>query len=1408
MATQIKDFLTIFDNKEQIVPATNNKGTVTVTMPASATAGNIYPLEAFARDLSSRTVAKAVKNIMAVEPALEQPSVITPRHDSFVLNKKFHVITSDFTPTPGYPGNHQSTTYQVTTEPDGAGEVLCEKTSTTDLLETDLTLTRPLGAEETAYIRVKFTDKDLGDSEWSASNHIVGTYVLPPTVIDPKKEGVVYYKDIKVICEEMKCAGGVVDVHKATDWEIEDIHGTIRYASDFNDTVDLDSHIFKNAIPPDRYLLIYVTHHAEQAGASRTTRHVFKTSEKESIVAPSVVFPHDYCHPKTFTAVLSPLKMKNMEEYELEATRLVISSDAEGKNVLFDSGLKTSTNITVTFTTTLTVGQTIYMKAYEKEKNSGLEAWGEPQEIKVCRPLAPIILRPGPMEYFTDFPVTTEPLRTQGMTSDKQVSADFEIWTDDLKVKLDSAYDITDSAAMNEWYPNLDDSLMGSYIRVKARQTGEYTGQTAWTEKRILVHLPMEVFAPDIEVPGPSDWIHPTTFNVVLGPFTTKNVDKPNHAASQIKITLDAAGKNAIFFSSEFTNGDKRHYAVKLANPTMREEIYISARMKDAFAGWSDWGTPQAMRVTYPKPPVVNKPTVNALLGIENIATSFSGYAMMGNVEKVAFTGVHLVFKNTDTNEIYLDTVINTYNLEIALPEKARNKNIKLLASYTGAGVFEGEPTEVLFKTRLVSPGYRIDGKATVIGKPNGDPFQIAGRNVFIAVADAKFRGESTWGIDGINTTIPNNTVAGNPQTIVLDSGVLATATPADMSDNTKINDIIGGTKQPSEFNTRSMIVDYAKNSPTAGKFCYDTVIGNLHFSLGSLAAMGAVFTRGKYIDDRDPTVSQFANNKFYDSANDEICAEVLTSSEVSAAQCWGLQGYHPIGTNRALEIAKLAPMMAVPILELLVVDDPQASSTPDFTMTNIDRVINNVNTRFKIYATSKNPLNPVVKFKLDYEGKTAEISAVFGEGIAVIAPKDEERLTVRVKAVFLDGTISDEHAFQFPVYTPVIVPTNDTLTIQQGKSLAVTQAQLIANDVHDNPITALTIQQMTGCKVDHSGTNFVVTPTARYGEDCNFTYKLTDSMGGVSKGVGIVKVNITMLDDALGCVYSSKEIQEMIADGYSPLSPTEIFNNWERFSNTGYAANKAQATGGMLNWQMAGNGFFECTVNDTNSIQGFASPQKLDKYDNTIVLSSRDNDDDSIYFVIAYARINNTNYALLARRSGGGNHVGPNTSIPYCITSMVNGTQTYIDGRSNYPLGGGWANKKTAVRVVRNGDIIDVYTSPVVGANGTPVLDPKSKITINLNDYPALAWAKEPRSYGYACYSQRYSTFLDPLAAMDNKTLYDADTGDVWRYINDKWVLSTDKAWDVLDYPRYVRNPLTMITYLVTPTGLVPVKN
>ena len=383
----------------------------------------------------------------------------------------------------------------------------------------------------------------------------------------------------------------------------------------------------------------------------------------------------------------------------------------------------------------------------------------------------------------------------------------------------------------------------------------------------------------------------------------------------------------------------------------------------------------------------------------------------------------------------------------------------------------------------------------------------------------------------------------------------------------------------------------------------------------------------------------------------------------------------------------------------------------------------------------------------------------------------------------------------------------DDAVDCQQDTAVIIPIANLTANDITGTgKISELEVIESCDGTATVSGSNVTFNPSVRFKEgNPHFRYKLIDTNGKTSRNIGRVDINVTMLPELNILIFDTITVHNF-TKSYRPPTFADIFKSWSRYDAGDYYPPGTTPSGESAAWEMMSGDQFRCTVNSAK-LTGFVSPDTFSDYDHMVDLSSTDGDDDAIMVIIAFKRIGNSNHSLLLTREAGGwtGHNG------FSIVHVQDGNSATILKKATGPnastgnprpnMGLGW-NKQgvTRVRVVRKNTHITAYAAPFKSTN----LNAGEVIELDTQDYDIASWVNGKLPYGYACWSQKYSTFTNATFTGAGQTLadnvYDYCTGDIWAYSEDThtWGKTGQKIWDVLGYPRYVTNPENGRRYLI----------
>jgi hypothetical protein len=295
------------------------------------------------------------------------------------------------------------------------------------------------------------------------------------------------------------------------------------------------------------------------------------------------------------------------------------------------------------------------------------------------------------------------------------------------------------------------------------------------------------------------------------------------------------------------------------------------------------------------------------------------------------------------------------------------------------------------------------------------------------------------------------------------------------------------------------------------------------------------------------------------------------------------------------------------------------------------------------------------------------------------------------------------------------------------------------------------------------------------------------------------------------GFIYATTAETTETLNSFVPPSMQAIYNNWGVFAMHSTAdeyydnISLAPVRDPYNTW------VYDATLDsikqtyNSNYYNGFVSKEKLDYYTHEVTLTSPSNDDDMIGVVIAhtYNATEGKNYVLSATSTYGGNFHRKILGISYNNNAWTVAVRDYDIVNTSPNSGEGyWAGKRIRVKVERQGDYIRVLGTKW----NSDVYEPASEMIVDLNSDPRLAVFKGKQSYGYCNASQANSYYQNIVltGGADYKTIVDAQSGKVYKYINNQWVETGLTAQDVFGYPREVTNPETGKIFYITENSII----
>jgi len=168
------------------------------------------------------------------------------------------------------------------------------------------------------------------------------------------------------------------------------------------------------------------------------------------------------------------------------------------------------------------------------------------------------------------------------------------------------------------------------------------------------------------------------------------------------------------------------------------------------------------------------------------------------------------------------------------------------------------------------------------------------------------------------------------------------------------------------------------------------------------------------------------------------------------------------------------------------------------------------------------------------------------------------------------------------------------------------------------------------------------------------------------------------------------------------------------------------------------------CLINDTTYHTMFLSSSKFNKYTHEVTLTSSDGDNDTISIVLAtYIDEETGNVYPITLNVTGTLTSHTNTPHNFCVMygyGYSSGVTKELAYDSSFPSIGEWSNQTVRVKIVRDRLKFTIYRS----AANSDIISETPCITLDLNSTQYANEFTQPSSYGYGCFSQQNSKFLD----------------------------------------------------------------
>ena len=215
-ATISKFFLTINGlSINEILTATDNKASYTLTVPAGTANGTPFEMSVVALDTNGFRSSASLKKLTALLPYVDKPSVVAPTEGAEVVGLNFTLTGSEFTPV-GNADTLESVEWELF---DSSNVKVYTKTATSVTSTiTDANLT--MGASYKAHVRYKGVAN--GWSAWSDYRNFrvsVG-FIQAPQVLAPTTNTDVFRYNLVIAGSAFTPSLGVTDTHTLSQFQI------------------------------------------------------------------------------------------------------------------------------------------------------------------------------------------------------------------------------------------------------------------------------------------------------------------------------------------------------------------------------------------------------------------------------------------------------------------------------------------------------------------------------------------------------------------------------------------------------------------------------------------------------------------------------------------------------------------------------------------------------------------------------------------------------------------------------------------------------------------------------------------------------------------------------------------------------------------------------------------------------------------------------------------------------------------------------------------------------------------------------------------------------------------------------------------------------------------------------------
>lgn len=337
--------------EDKVVTASGNSGTVTFSIPSSASPNTEYNVSLYAIDILGNKSNIITKKITAIEIGIATPIITSPTEQEEVSRQSITIQTQAFTPI-GIEDTHKDTDWKITSDAEG-NTIIAQDLNSSDLLQHTFT-TPGVTIGQTYYVWCRYQGNQHGYSKWAKVEvRILTPTIKAPTIVSPTANSRVPKIGFTAIVSGFGVVeDGETDTHKSTDWKLTNKAGNKTYQESLNDTTNKLSFKFNS---PDTTDLgeakLMVRFNGTDLGAGQWLEvplNIVETYiETPTITAPSA----DSTVYQNITMVLGGYKViPDSVTDEHKATTWILSRDEQGDDVIQRSDNNTTDKLSHTFT--------------------------------------------------------------------------------------------------------------------------------------------------------------------------------------------------------------------------------------------------------------------------------------------------------------------------------------------------------------------------------------------------------------------------------------------------------------------------------------------------------------------------------------------------------------------------------------------------------------------------------------------------------------------------------------------------------------------------------------------------------------------------------------------------------------------------------------------------------------------------------------------------------------------------------------------------------------------------------------------------------------------------------------------------------------------------------------------------